>query len=205
MPLNLQRLNPQFLGLAANAAGNGNPNNLADILARFGGEPPTSIAAAPASFPVPPRGGDVPQGAGTGGAGVLGGAGRPSPVPAITQAAPQALGAAAAPGGGILGALSGLLGGGAGGATAPNPGSSAGPALPGGLPDGSSAGGGVSPLEALVPPTAGVAPPAPRAIRPGLGGQINPQVMQLILQALGAGAQPQQPAQSLGAILSQLR
>ena len=165
-------LNPHILGLLSKAAGGGNVNPLAQILAQGGGSPPTSIAAAPQPFPVPPRGGPPASPPGL------------SPLPAAAQAAPQAL-AAAAPQSAIS-------------PTAP------GGILPGGSPGG-PAPGGVNPLEALVPPTPGAQQQAPRAIAPGLGGQINPQIMQLILQALGAGGQPQQPAQSLGSILGQLR
>ncbi len=174
MPLNLRGLNPQFLGLAAQAAGGGNVNQLAEILANAGGSAPT-IAAAPQPFPVSPRGGAGGPPASPPGL---------SPVPAAAQAAPQAL-AAAAP------------------QSAISP-TSPGGILPGGSPGG-PAPGGVNPLAALVPPTAGAQQQIPQAGRPGLGGQINPQMMQLILQALGAGGQPQQPAQSLGSILGQLR
>ena len=63
---------------------------------------------------------------------------------------------------------------------------------------------GVNPLEALVPPTVNPQQQAPGAIAPRPGGQINPAIMQLIMQALqGAGAPQQQ--QSLGSILGQTR
>ncbi len=165
-------MNPQILALLAQAAGGGNVNPLASILAGEGGLPPTSIGASQQPFPVPPRDGPLASPSGL------------SPVPAVTQAAPQAL-AAAAP------------------QSAISP-TSPGGILPGGSPGG-PAPGGVNPLEALVPPTAGAQQQAPRAIAPSRGGQINPQIMQLILQALSAGQQPQQPAQSLGAILGGLR
>ncbi len=81
------------------------------------------------------------------------------------------------------------------------------PTSPGGILPGGSPGGpglaGPSPLEALQAPIPGETQPAPRALRPGLGGQLNPQIMQLILQALSAGQQPAAPAQSLGQILGQ--
>ena len=198
-------INPQLLALLAQKAGTGDVDPLAQLLdQQVPGGPPTSIQAPSRPFPLPPRGGSIPHGAGTGGSGVSRDAGRPTSLPALAQAAPQALGAAAPQsplGGGILASLGGLLGG-----ASPTPGSSAGPALAGGLPNAPTPGGGVNPLEALVPPTAGQQQPAPRAIAPSPGGgQINPQIMQLILQALSAGGQPQQPAQSLGAILGQLR
>ncbi len=175
MPLNLGGLNPQFLALAAQAAGGGNVNQLAEILTNAGGSAPT-IAAAPQPFPLPPRGGAGGPPASPPGL---------SSVPAAAQAAPQAL-AAGAPQSAIS-------------PTAP------GGILPGGSPGG-PAPGGVNPLAALVPPTPGQQQSAPRAIAPSPGGgSINPQIMQLILQALGAGGQPQQPAQPLGAILGGLR
>ncbi len=174
-------LNPQILGLLSQSAASGNVNPLATILAQGGGLPPTSIAASQQPFPVPP------QGAGRGGSGVLGGAaGAPSSLPAAAQAAPQALAAAAPLGGGAGAALPGGL---------PNTPGPAAPAAP----------GGVNPLAALVPPTAGQQQRPPQPIAPRGGGQINPQIMQMIMQVLGAGGQPQQPAQSLGTILGGLR
>ncbi len=169
-------MNPQILGLLSQAATGGNVNPLASILAQ-GGPPPT-IAPAPQPFPISPRGGDVSPGVGAFSSGL-------SAPPAAAQAAPQAL-AAAAPQAAIS------------------------PTSPGGILPGGSPGGpapsGVSPLEALVPPTAGQQQRAPAPLRPSPGGgQINPQMMQLIMQALGAGGQPAQPAQSLGSILGQLR
>ncbi len=214
-------INPQLLALLAQKAGTGDVDQLATLLDKeVPGGPPTIAPPPQQPFPLPPRGGGIPQGAGAGGPGVLGvgGGGRPSPLPAAAQAAPQALAAASnqsplggglapgASGGGfganILASLSGLIGGGAGAAA----GSSAGAALPGGLPSGVPAGGGVNPLEALVPPTPGQQQQAPRAIAPRPGGQIDPRIMQLILQSLRAGGgQPQQPQQSLGSILGGLR
>ncbi len=202
-------MNPQLLALLAQKAGTGDVDPLATLLDKEMPGGPPAIAPPPQQpFPLPP------QGAGRGGSGVLG-AGRPSPLPAAAQAAPQALAAASnqsplggglAPGGAgggiganILASLSRLLGGGAGA------GSSAGAALPGGPPSGAPAGGGVNPLEALVPPTPGQQQQAPRAIAPRPGGQINPQIMQLILQSLRSGGQHQQPQQSLGSILGGLR
>ncbi len=163
-------INPQILGLLTQAATGGNVNPLASILAREG--PPPTIAPAPLPFPISPSGRDVSPGVGAFSGGL-------SAPPAAAQAAPQAL-AAAAPQAAIS------------------------PTSPGGILPGGSPGGpapsGINPLEALVPPTAGAQQQIPQAGRPGLGGQINPQMMQLILQALGAGGQPAQPAQSLGSI-----
>ena len=99
-------LNPQILGLLSQAAGGGNVNPLASILAQGGGLPPTSIAAPQQPFPVPPRGGPPASPPGL------------SLAPAAAQAAPQALAQAAppapisptAPGGSPVGAAPPKLG-----------------------------------------------------------------------------------------------
>lgn len=67
---------------------------------------------------------------------------------------------------------------------------------------------GVNPLEALQAPQQAQPLPAPAPRSPGLGGQLNPQILQLLLQSLqgGVGAGGGAPAnQSLGAILGQRR
>lgn len=63
----------------------------------------------------------------------------------------------------------------------------------------------INPFEGLVPPIINPSGQIPQAGRPGLGGQLNPQFMQFIMQSLAGGQQPQVPAQSLGQILGQIR
>lgn len=79
----------------------------------------------------------------------------------------------------------------------------AGQAVSGQTPGGGSA--PVNPLEALGPLVNAPQRPAPRAGRPGLGGQLDPAILALILQQLQGGGAGVPQAQSLGQILGQTR